>query len=71
LALLCPRSALLPPEITADLYDKVIADHGTGLAVAIHAGLITFPEPMRFINWLGDDDLLKSGSLVATVSVCN
>ena len=61
-----PVSALLPPEITADLYDKVIADPGTGLAAAIHTGLITFPEPVRFINWLGDDDLLKPGSLETT-----
>jgi GT2 family glycosyltransferase len=58
-----PDSALLPPEITSDLYDKVIADPGTGLAAAIHTGLIAFPDPVRFINWLGDDDLLKSGSL--------
>jgi hypothetical protein len=58
-----PISVPLPPEITADLYDRVIADPGTGLAAAIHTGLITFPEPVRFINWLGDDDLLKPGSL--------
>jgi len=58
-----PVSASLPPEITSDLYDQVIADPGTGLSAAIHTGLITFPEPVRFINWLGDDDLLKPGSL--------
>ena len=58
-----PVSASLPPEITTDLYDLVIADPGTGLAAAIHTGLVTFPEPVRFINWLGDDDLLKPGSL--------
>jgi GT2 family glycosyltransferase len=61
-----PVSASLPPEITTDLYDKVIADPGIGLAAAIHTGLITFPEPVRFINWLGDDDLLKPGSLDIT-----
>ena len=58
-----PVSASLPPEITADLYDQVIADPGTGLAAAIHAGLVTFPEQVRFINWLGDDDLLKPEAL--------
>ena len=61
-----PISVPLPPEITADLYDKIIADPGTGLAAAIHTGLVTFPEPVRFINWLGDDDLLKPGSLDIT-----
>lgn len=58
-----PVSASLPKEISCELYDQVIADPGTGLAGAIHAGLVSFPEPVRFINWLGDDDLLKPGSL--------
>lgn len=61
-----PVSASLPPEITADLYDKVIADPGTGLATAINAGLTSFPAHVRFINWLGDDDLLEPGSLGTT-----
>ena len=61
-----PVSVSLPPEITSDLYDKVIADPGTGLAAAIHAGLNTFPERVRFINWLGDDDLLNPGVLEVT-----
>ena len=61
-----PVSASLPPEITNDLYDQVIPDPGTGLAAAIHTGLVTFPEPVRFINWLGDDDMLKPGSLEIT-----
>ena len=64
-----PVSASLPPEVTTDLYDRVIADPGTGLAAAIHAGLVAFPEPVRFINWLGDDDLLKPGSLETTSDV--
>ena len=61
-----PISVPLPPEITSDLYDQVIADPGAGLAAAIHMGLVTFPKPVRFINWLGDDDLLKPGSLDST-----
>ena len=58
-----PVSGSLPKEISSELYDQVIADPETGLAGAIHAGLVSFPEPVRFINWLGDDDLLKPGSL--------
>ena len=61
-----PASVSLPPEITSDLYDQVIADPGTGLAAGIHVGLISFPEQVHFINWLGDDDLLKPGSLETT-----
>ena len=58
-----PTSSSLPPEITSDLFDRLIADPGVGLAAAIHTGLVTFPSHVRFINWLGDDDLLKPGSL--------
>ena len=58
-----PPSVSLPPEITSDLYDRVVADPGIGLAAAIHAGLVSFPEQVRFINWLGDDDLLKPEAL--------
>ena len=58
-----PLSVSLPSEITSDLYDRVVADPGIGLAAAIHAGLVTFPEQVRFINWLGDDDLLKPEAL--------
>ena len=58
-----PLSVSLPPEVTSDLYDRVVADPGIGLAAAIHAGLVTFPEQVRFINWLGDDDLLKPEAL--------
>jgi GT2 family glycosyltransferase len=64
-----PVSATLPHEITSDLYDQLIPDPGTGLASAIHAGLGTFPGHVRFINWLGDDDLLKPGSLEAASQV--
>jgi GT2 family glycosyltransferase len=61
-----PDSVSLPAEITPDLYDQVIADPGMGLAAAIHAGLISFPESVKYINWLGDDDLLKPESLEMT-----
>jgi GT2 family glycosyltransferase len=64
-----PGSALLPDEITSDLYDRVIHDPGEGLAAAIHAGLSSFPDSVQFINWLGDDDLLKAGSLDLTLQV--
>jgi GT2 family glycosyltransferase len=61
-----PDSVLLPAEITPDLYDQVIADPGMGLAAAIHNGLVSFPESVKYVNWLGDDDLLKPESLEMT-----
>lgn len=64
-----PDSASLPHEITVDLYDQIIADPGEGLAAAIHAGLNSFSDSVRFINWLGDDDLLAAGSLDKTSQI--
>ena len=67
--LVMPESVSLPHEINSDLYDRVITDPGIGLAAAIHAGLSSFPESVRYINWLGDDDLLVEGSLDKTSEV--
>lgn len=64
-----PASATLPGTITPDLYDEVIADPGLGLSTAIHVGLTSFPADVKFMNWLGDDDLLKEGSLERTSRV--
>ena len=64
-----PDSASLPHEITSDMYDLIVSDPGKGLAAAIHAGLGSFPNSVRFINWLGDDDLLAMGSLDKTSQI--
>lgn len=41
------------------LIDQVTPDPGGGLASAINAGMASLPETVEFVNWLGDDDLLK------------
>lgn len=43
------------------LIDQVTPDPGGGLANAINAGLASLPETVEYVNWLGDDDLLKPG----------
>lgn len=45
------------------LIDSFVEDPGTGLAAAIHAGMLKLPKSTKFVNWLGDDDLLEPGSL--------
>lgn len=42
---------------------KYLADPGTGAAGAINFGFKAFPEHIRYVAWLGDDDLLESGSI--------
>lgn len=58
-----PQQVLLPPEITEDLFDEIVDDPNQGLAAAIHRGLVSFPNSIRYVNWLGDDDLLRPRSL--------
>lgn len=43
--------------------DSFVLDTGKGLAAAINAGIASLPESVRFVNWLGDDDLLAPGAL--------
>ena len=64
-----PNSVLLPEGIDSDLYNQVIADPGTGLASTIRAGLVSFPEAVKYINWLWDDNSLKPESLETTSQV--
>lgn len=38
--------------------DSLVIDPGRGLASAINAGVRSLPPEIRYVNWLGDDDLL-------------
>jgi GT2 family glycosyltransferase len=40
-----------------------------GLPAAINFGIESLPESVEYVNWLGDDDLLKPDSLSSNVSV--
>jgi len=50
------------------LVQGVVKDPGTGLAAAINAGLAAMPPEVEYVNWLGDDDLLASGSIDAATN---
>ena len=47
------------------LIDEYHDEPESGLAAKINFGFRTLPKDIRFINWLGDDDLLTRGSLTA------
>jgi len=64
-----PPSANLASVLDPLLYDALIDDPAAGLAAAIDAGLRSFPSTVRYINWLGDDDLLTEGSLDVAVQL--
>jgi hypothetical protein len=62
-----PKNACLETQIPSNLFDLLIDDPGIGLSSAIDFGLRSFPLSVEYINWLGDDDLLKQGSLDVTM----
>jgi hypothetical protein len=54
---------------SAGLVDSVVTDTGSGLPAAINSGVDSLPESVEYVNWLGDDDLLMSGTLSSSISV--
>lgn len=51
--------------LASSLGAEVIDDPGS-LPAAINRGMVDLPEGVRYLGWLGDDDLLTPGSLEAT-----
>lgn len=47
----------------AGLIDQYIDEDDVGLAAKINFGFRCLPSEIKYINWLGDDDLLTPGSL--------
>jgi GT2 family glycosyltransferase len=55
--------------IDSGLVHSFVVDPATGLSDAINKGIASLPEEISYVNWLGDDDLLSSGSLLSTEAV--
>jgi hypothetical protein len=58
-----PQDVDLSKIVSAELIDQRVDDLGEGLAQSIDLGLRSLPESIKYINWLGDDDLLAPSSL--------
>jgi hypothetical protein len=67
--LVAPKSLDTSNLQSAGLVDSVVADIGSGLPAAINSGIESLPESVEYLNWLGDDDLIKPGSLSSSISV--
>ncbi len=63
ICIVVPQDVDLSKIVSAELIDQRVYDLGKGLAQAIDLGLRSLPESIKFINWLGDDDLLTPLSL--------
>jgi len=61
--LVTPKDFNFEPLLASNLADQFVVDPGSGLSEAINKGFSELPAEIEYINWLGDDDLLASGSL--------
>ena len=62
-----PASAVAARSLAHDFNAKVIDDPGS-LPAAINLGVAEAGMQHRYVNWLGDDDLLTAGSLQLCVT---
>ena len=69
ISIVCPRDVDLNRFESEALIDSRIDDPGLGLPEAINAGIRRLPPVVRFVNWLGDDDLLEPGQLNKLASI--
>lgn len=61
ICLVGPDSPELEPFRT--LCNSFITDPGRGLAAAINIGIESLPQSVKFVNWLGDDDVVNADGL--------
>ena len=61
----CPMEAREARQL-AERHNATVIDDPGSLPKAINAGAAQLQSHHEFINWLGDDDLLESGSLTIT-----
>jgi GT2 family glycosyltransferase len=69
ICIVAPPSADLNEVESLGLIDQRVDDPKTGLPAAINFGFQSLPSNIKFIAWLGDDDLLEPKSLEATSTV--
>ena len=63
IVIVAPIGVPLHKSLTNDLYDRLLPDPGKGLSAAIDFAIREFSDEIKFVNWLGDDDLLAMNSL--------
>jgi GT2 family glycosyltransferase len=64
--LVAPSSFDTASLLAAGLIDEAVAETGKSLPAAINQGFAALPADIRYVAWLGDDDLLRPQSLEIT-----
>ena len=84
LCIIAPKDLNLDDFVKENLFDLRIDDDGDGLANAINKAFSLLPRDVKFMSWLGDDDLIEVNALniarermitdsevVAVVGICD
>ena len=66
ICIVAPPSADLSEVESLGLIDQKVDDPKTGLPAAINFGFQSLPSNIKYIAWLGDDDLLEPSSITKT-----
>ena len=66
IVVVAPEPEKIRKTYSEKLFDSIIDDPKSGLPQAINAGMSSMPASIKYVNWLGDDDLLTPGSLTIT-----
>ena len=69
ICLVAPPSADLSEVESLGLIDQRVDDPKSGLPAAINFGFKSLPSHIKYIAWLGDDDLLEPDSIEITSKV--
>ncbi|MEO8262685.1 MAG: glycosyltransferase [Pseudolysinimonas sp.] len=64
--MVAPASFDASPLLADGLIDEKLDETGRSLASAINQGFAAVPDDTEYLAWLGDDDLLRPGSLTVT-----
>ncbi len=67
LVLVAPASSEVE-EVARDHAARLVPDPGRGISGALNAGFAAGVPGTDYVGWLGDDDLLRPGSLAATTA---
>ena len=66
IVVVAPEPESIRKNYSEKLFDSVIEDPKSGLPQAINAGMHSMPPSIKYVNWLGDDDLLTPNCLTTT-----
>lgn len=71
ICVVAPQSLIANNTINVNDIDSYIEDPGEGLSAAIHLALSSLPKTIQYVNWLGDDDLLREGCIDRAIECLN